>query len=35
LAKARPPFIYRPAHYLKQFHEKYGDPETIAAKRRR
>jgi peptide/nickel transport system substrate-binding protein len=31
LAKARPPFIYRPAHYLKQFHEKYGDPETIAA----
>ena len=30
LAKARPPFIYRPAHYLKQFHEKYGDPEEIA-----
>lgn len=29
LAKARPPFIYRPAHYLKQFHEKYGDPEFI------
>ncbi len=30
LARARPPFIYRPAHYLKQFHEKYGDPEVIA-----
>ncbi|PTW57613.1 peptide/nickel transport system substrate-binding protein [Breoghania corrubedonensis] len=30
LAQARPPFIYRPAHYLKQFHEKYGDPEEIA-----
>lgn len=30
LAKARPPFIYRPAHYLKQFHEKYGDPAEIA-----
>lgn len=29
LAKARPPFIYRPAHYLKQFHEKYGDPNII------
>ena len=29
LAKARPPFIYRPAHYLKQFHEKYGDPDFI------
>ncbi|MEM5585771.1 ABC transporter substrate-binding protein [Roseibium sp. AS2] len=31
LAKSRPPFIYRPAHYLKQFHEKYGDPDFIAA----
>jgi peptide/nickel transport system substrate-binding protein len=29
LAKSRPPFIYRPAHYLKQFHEKYGDPAAI------
>lgn len=29
LAKARPPFIYRPAHYLKQFHGKYGDPDFI------
>ncbi|MBN9669717.1 ABC transporter substrate-binding protein [Roseibium aggregatum] len=31
LAKARAPFIYRPAHYLKNFHEKYGDPDFIAA----
>ncbi|QDG78381.1 ABC transporter substrate-binding protein [Labrenzia sp. PHM005] len=31
LAKARPPFIYRPAHYLKQYHEKYGDPDFIAS----
>ncbi|MFB9172321.1 ABC transporter substrate-binding protein [Roseibium salinum] len=30
LAKSRPPFIYRPSHYLKQFHEKYGDPDIIA-----
>lgn len=29
LAKSRPPFIYRPAHYLKQFHENYGDPQVI------
>lgn len=29
LAKARPPFIYRPAHYLKLFHEDYGNPELI------
>lgn len=29
LAKSRPPFIYRPAHYLKQFTEKYGDPAFI------
>ena len=31
LARARDPFIYRPAHYLKRFHEKYGDPADIAA----
>ncbi|WP_350334192.1 ABC transporter substrate-binding protein [Coralliovum pocilloporae] len=30
LAQARPPFIYRPAHYLKQFHINYGDPDYIA-----
>jgi peptide/nickel transport system substrate-binding protein len=31
LAKSRPPFIYRPAHYLKKFHEKYGDAAFIEA----
>ncbi len=30
LAQARDPFIYRPAHYLKQFHAKYGDAAAIA-----
>lgn len=30
LAQARPPFIYRPAHYLKQFNPKYGDKDAIA-----
>ena len=30
LAQARPPFIYRPSHYLKKYHEKYGDPQHIA-----
>ena len=30
LARARPPFIYRPAHYLKPFHNSYGDTDTIA-----
>ena len=31
LAQARPPFIYRPAQFLKQFHEKYADPAALAA----
>ncbi|WP_084175124.1 ABC transporter substrate-binding protein [Afifella pfennigii] len=31
LARARPPFIYRPAHYLKRWHQRYGDPDFIAA----
>ncbi|MFQ6017049.1 MAG: ABC transporter substrate-binding protein, partial [Kiloniellaceae bacterium] len=31
LAGARPTFIYRPAHYLKQFHAKYADPKRLAA----
>lgn len=31
LASTRPPFIYRPAHYLKQFHEKYQDPQKLEA----
>ena len=33
LAQARPPFIYRPAHYLKQFNPDYGDPARIEAMR--
>jgi peptide/nickel transport system substrate-binding protein len=32
LAGATPTFIYMPAHYLKQFHEKYADPGELAAK---
>lgn len=31
LAGASPLFIYRPAHYLKRFHEKYGEPEALKA----
>src|SRR5690606_13799082 len=30
LAAASPMFIYAPAHYLKQFHEKYADPTMLA-----
>ncbi|MFW8633686.1 ABC transporter substrate-binding protein [Cribrihabitans pelagius] len=30
LAQARPPFIYRPSAYLKQFHADYAAPETLA-----
>ncbi len=29
LAGARPEFIYRPAHYMKQFHAKYQDPAKL------
>lgn len=29
LAGARPPSIYRPAHYLKQFHTKYADAAEL------
>jgi peptide/nickel transport system substrate-binding protein len=29
LAQARPPFIYRPAHYLKQFHLDYADSDGL------
>lgn len=32
LASATPLFIYRPAHYLKQFHAKYADPAELAKK---
>ncbi|MFK7753722.1 MAG: ABC transporter substrate-binding protein [Sedimentitalea sp.] len=31
LAQARPPFIYRPAHFLKQFHADYAETEALAA----
>lgn len=31
LAQASPPFIFRPAHFLKPFHEKFADPATLAA----
>ena len=31
LAGASPLFVYRPAHYLKQYHEAFGDPDFIAA----
>ena len=36
-AKTRPAFIYRPAHYLKQFHARYRAPEklNIIAKKHR
>ena len=34
LAAARPPFIYRPAHYLKQFHAAHADPADMAVKMR-
>ncbi|MCP5368243.1 MAG: ABC transporter substrate-binding protein [Hyphomicrobiales bacterium] len=32
LAAASPLYIYRPAHYLKQFHERYADPAELAAR---
>lgn len=32
IASASPLFIYRPAHYLKQFHAKYADPEELKQK---
>lgn len=31
LAGAAPLFIFRPAHYLKQFHARYADPEALKA----
>ena len=30
LAGARPLFLYRPAHYLRQFHQRYAEPEALA-----
>ena len=32
IAGASPLFIYRPAHYLRQFHVRYADPEKLAKK---
>ncbi len=29
LAAPRPPFIYRPAHYMKQFHTQYADTAAL------
>lgn len=30
LAGADPLYIYKPAHYMKQFHQKYADPKKLA-----
>ncbi len=30
LAEARPPFIYRPSHFLKKLHAKYADEEVLS-----
>ncbi|WP_254702653.1 ABC transporter substrate-binding protein [Sulfitobacter sp. THAF37] len=35
LAQAAPPFIYRPAHYLKQFHGDFADPEALKRETRK
>jgi peptide/nickel transport system substrate-binding protein len=32
LAGASPLYLYKPAHYLKQFHTRYADPEALEAK---
>lgn len=32
LARARPLYLYRPAHYLKGFHIAYSDPEVLQKK---
>lgn len=32
MAGPRPPFIFRPAHFLKQFNEKYADSTELAAR---
>jgi peptide/nickel transport system substrate-binding protein len=35
LAQASPPFIYRPAHYLKQFHIEFAETEALTAELRK
>ena len=32
LARPNPIYLYAPAHYLKQFHPRYADPEELQAK---
>jgi len=32
LARARPLYIYRPAHYMKRVHAKFADPDGLAEK---
>ena len=32
LARPNPLYLYAPAHYLKQFHPRYADPEALQAK---
>lgn len=34
LAQARPPFIYRPAHYMKQYHGAYADKDLLESRLR-
>jgi peptide/nickel transport system substrate-binding protein len=31
LAAPQPVYLYMPAHYLKQFHQRYADPDKLAA----
>lgn len=35
LAQASPPFIYRPAHYLKQFHIEFAETEALSKETRK
>lgn len=35
VAAPAPLFTYRPAHYLKQFHARYADPEELKARQRK
>lgn len=35
LAQASPPFIYRPAHYLRQFHGAFADPADLKKETRK
>ncbi|MEM7270931.1 MAG: ABC transporter substrate-binding protein [Pseudomonadota bacterium] len=35
LAAARPPFIYRPAHFMKEYHVDFAEPEALKKRIRR